>query len=158
MNTRQAPIARCSGHRKASPASAGSHSTAGLATPVMEGDGFSETVWGKAKKPKRKNKYRAQKTVVDGITFDSKAEARRYGELKLLEQAGEISGLELQPKFPIEVNGKKICTWKGDFRYWCNRSRGWVVEDVKGVRTPVYCLKKKLAEAIYGIEVMEVKA
>ena len=120
---------------------------------MSETDGF-ETVYCS---PPRPNKYGARKTEVDGITFDSKAEARRYGELKLLEQAEEITALELQPKFPVEVNGKKICTWKGDFRYWCNRGGGWVVEDVKGFRTPVYRLKKKLVEAIYDIEVTEVK-
>lgn len=151
---RQAPNARCPGHRKASSAPAGSPSRAGLAAPEIEADG-EQTVYCS---PPKRNKYRARKIEVDGITFDSKAEARRYGELRLLEQAREISGLELQPKFDIKVNDKKICTWKGDFRYWCNRGRGWVLEDVKGVRTPVYRLKKKLVEALYDIEITEVKA
>ena len=56
------------------------------------------------KNPRRdgNSKYGAIRTTVDGVTFASKAEARRYAELKLLEQAGEIKGLELQPKFDIE--------------------------------------------------------
>ncbi len=105
--------------------------------------------------PKR-HKYNAKKTVVDGITFDSAAEAKRYGELKLLERMGQITFLELQPKYPCIVDGKTVCTWRGDFRYWQNQRM--VVEDVKGVRTPLYKLKKKLVEALYGFEIQEVKA
>ncbi len=103
-----------------------------------------------------KSKYRAVKTEVDGITFDSKREAARYMELVLLERAGEISRLELQPKYDCVVNGHKICTYKADFRYFS--AEGSVVEDVKGVKTPVYRLKKKLVEALYpGVTVQEVK-
>lgn len=102
-----------------------------------------------------KNKYRAIKTEVDGITFDSKREAARYMELVLLERAGEISRLELQPKYDCVVNGKKICTYKADFRYF--DANGSVVEDVKGMKTPVYRLKKKLVEALYpGVTIQEV--
>jgi hypothetical protein len=102
-----------------------------------------------------KNKYRAVKTEVDGIMFDSKREAARYMELVLLERAGEISRLELQPKYDCVVNGKKICTYKADFRYF--NANGSVVEDVKGMKTPVYRLKKKLVEALYpGVKIQEV--
>lgn len=102
-----------------------------------------------------RNKYRAIKTEVDGITFDSKREAARYMELVLLERAGEISRLELQPKYDCVVNGKKICTYKADFRYF--DANGSVVEDVKGMKTPVYRLKKKLVEALYpGVTIQEV--
>jgi hypothetical protein len=102
-----------------------------------------------------KNKYRAVKTEVDGIMFDSKREAARYMELVLLERAGEISRLELQPKYDCVVNGKKICTYKADFRYF--NANGSVVEDVKGMKTPVYRLKKKLVEALYpGVTIQEV--
>jgi hypothetical protein len=65
----------------------------------------------------RKSKYAAIPTIVDGIRFASKKEARRYTELKLLERAGEITCLELQPKFPCVVNGKKVCTYIADFAY-----------------------------------------
>ena len=102
-----------------------------------------------------KNKYRAVKTEVDGIMFDSKREAARYMELMLLQKAGEISRLELQPKYDCVVNGHKICNYKADFRYF--NANGSVVEDVKGMKTPVYRLKKKLVEALFpGVTIQEV--
>ena len=105
---------------------------------------------------KGRNKYRAIPTVIDGIRFASKAEARRYGELKLLKNAGKIRNLELQPKYLLDVGGKRIGTYIADFRY---RLDGvLIVEDVKGFCTPVYKLKKKLVEALYGITITEVKA
>lgn len=103
-------------------------------------------------------KYRNVKTVVDGITFASAKEARRYGELKLLEKSGRISGLELQPSFRLHVNNCLICTYKADFRYTTDTPhvRGLVVvEDCKGFLTPVYRLKKKLMLAVHGISVVE---
>lgn len=103
------------------------------------------------------NKYRNVKTVVDGITFDSKKEAARYQELKLMERAKEIYNLELQPKFPICIEGKKVFEYRADFRYWVDGVGGrYIVEDVKGVKTDVYKLKKKCVEAAYGIEITEV--
>jgi hypothetical protein len=104
------------------------------------------------------NKYRNIKTVIDGITFDSKREANRYAELKLLQKAGEIWHLELQPEFLIEVNGQKICKYRADFSYWLSETatHGFVVEDAKGVKTPAYRLKKKLVKAIHGVDVKEV--
>lgn len=104
-----------------------------------------------------KSKYRNQKVEVDGIVFDSKREANRYLELKLLEKAGEISNLECQPKFDLVVNGMKVCTYYGDFRYKDERICKPVVEDVKGVRTHEYIIKKKLLKAIFDIDVVEVK-
>jgi len=101
------------------------------------------------------SKYNAVKTEVDGYVFASKAEASRYSELKLLESAGFLHSLELQPKFPIHVNGVKICTYIADFRFR-ELDGQTVVEDVKGVKTPVYKLKKRLVEALYGIRITEV--
>lgn len=104
-------------------------------------------------------KYRNVKTVVDGITFDSIKESRRYGELKLLERSGRITGLEVQPSFRIVVNDCLICTYKADFRYTTDapHASGFVVvEDVKGMKTPVYRLKKKLMLAVHGIIVVEI--
>lgn len=96
------------------------------------------------------NKYGNIKTTIDGYTFASKKEARRYGELKLLEKAGEITDLGLQPMFILQVAftdnmGKKhrAIEYVGDFRYFTLK-KGWVVEDTKGFRTEVYKLKKKL--------------
>ena len=104
-----------------------------------------------------RSKYRAVRTVVDGITFASKAEAARYGELKLLEKAGKIIGLQLQPSFVLLAgDGKtKVGRYVADFGY-IDVKRGAVWEDVKGVRTPVYRLKKKMVEAQVGIKITEV--
>ena len=98
---------------------------------------------------KNLSKYRAKKTVVDGITFASKKEAKRYQELKLLQKVGKIKELELQPKFPMVINCAKICTYIADFRYYDNDLKDYVVEDVKGFRTQVYSLKKRLLLALY---------
>ena len=103
---------------------------------------------------KKNNKYNAQKTTVDGIVFDSKREAARYMELMLLQRAGEISHLELQPKYDCIIDGKKICSYKADFRYFTKN--GNIVEDVKGYITPMFKLKKKLVEAIYSGVTIEV--
>ncbi len=102
------------------------------------------------------NKYSAKRTTLDGITFDSKKEARRYTELKVLEHVRSIENLQLQPGFPVNINGHHICDYRADFMYWCNTTRIVVVEDVKGMRTPVYKLKKKMVEALYGFTITEV--
>lgn len=103
------------------------------------------------------NKYGAKKKEIDGFLFDSTKEANRYQELKLLERAGEIENLELQPQFPCFVNKKKITTYIADFRYKENGKV--VIEDVKSEATrkiAVYRLKKKLTEALYNIIIFEV--
>lgn len=103
-------------------------------------------------------KYRNVPTVVDGVSFASKAEARRWGELRLLERAGEIADLQVQPSFDLIVNGVKVCRYVADFGYLeVNGPR--IVEDVKSPATaanPVYRLKKKLLLACEGIAVKEV--
>jgi len=101
----------------------------------------------------RWSKYKAKPTTIDGVRFPSKKEARRYSQLKLLLAAGQIKNLELQPQYPIHVAGSKICTYIADFRY-IDRSGVTIVEDVKGVETPVFRLKKKLVEAIYGLKLL----
>ena len=93
---------------------------------------------------------------MDGIWFASKAEAARYSELKFMEQAGEIKNLILQPSYAIVIAGKKICTYRADFQY--EDMRGKIIEDVKGVLTPIYRLKKKLVEAVHGVTITEVRA
>lgn len=101
------------------------------------------------------NKYHNVKTQIDGYTFDSKAEAARYCELKLMQKAGQISGLQIHPVFGIPVNDVEVCTYKGDFSYY-DGTGATIVEDVKGVRTALYRLKKKLLKATRAIEVIEV--
>jgi hypothetical protein len=94
---------------------------------------------------------------VDGHSFASKAEARRYGELRLLEHAGQITGLSLQPRYPILIDRKLICTYVADFAYVDSRGVN-IVEDVKSTptRTPIYRLKLKLLRAVLSITVTEI--
>lgn len=104
------------------------------------------------------HKYRAIPTEIDGILFASKREARRYGELKLLVAAREITDLVLQPRYDLvvpNVDGglDKICTYVADFEYTMLGIR--ITEDVKGVKTPLYKLKKKLLKSLHGISVLE---
>ena len=105
-----------------------------------------------------RSKYGAKPTIVDGVRFASQAEARRYGHLKMLERAGTICDLELQPRFPLLVNRIKVCTYVADFRYRFSGVPVPVVEDVKGVQTPIYRLKKKMLLAQDGIIITEVRA
>lgn len=99
------------------------------------------------------NKYRNKKVIVDDYVFDSIQESRRYKELKLLLKAGEISNLELQPRFLLQEsfkkNGKTYRKIKyiADFMYL--QDGKYIVEDVKGIQTDVFKLKHKLFEKIY---------
>lgn len=107
------------------------------------------------------NKYRNVPTIVDGVRFDSKAEASRYNELKLLLRAGKISDFKYtrsELTYRVVISGKKICDYIADFAYRDNATGLVVVEDVKSsiTRTPVYKLKKKLVEAMHGIKIVEV--
>jgi hypothetical protein len=110
---------------------------------------------------KKPSKYRARRTEVDGITFASKKEAKRYSELKLLERAGEIQNLELQPRFELQASGgAPLGAYVADFRFYERRQHvnvfHEVVEDVKGFKTPLYRWKKKHVEAQYGITIREI--
>lgn len=116
-------------------------------------------------------KYRNRKVTYDGINFDSRKEARRYAELKQLEAAGEISGLELQKVYVLiptqrepDVIGKrggikkgkvieKAVTYKADFVYMKNGEQ--IVEDTKGFRTTEYIIKRKLMLYVHGIRITE---
>lgn len=112
---------------------------------------------------RRGHKYGAMPTTIDGIRFASKAEARRYAELKMLEKAGEIRELELQPKFPLYVGGYGIAkgvhigNYIADFRYREGPKGLLRIEDVKGFRTPLYAWKRRHVEAQYGIEIREIR-
>ena len=105
----------------------------------------------------KRNKYGAIRTTVDGHTFHSKREAARYGELKLLERAGRIRTLRLQPRFPLIVEGMMICTYVADFQYNEKVGEKWnfVVEDVKGIRTSTYKIKRALLLAKRRIKIRE---
>jgi Protein of unknown function (DUF1064) len=101
------------------------------------------------------NKYHAKPTIVDNVRFASAREASRYKELCLLRASGAISHLELQPRYDLIVNGRKIGFYKADFRYISSDGQSHI-EDAKGVRTAVYALKKRIVEALYGITIEEV--
>lgn len=124
-------------------------------------------------------KYNASKCIVDGIKFDSKHEAERYLELKLLERGNIISDLRLQVEFELipnqyaaekryGKNGKPLkdkqvllerkCSYLADFVYIENETQETVVEDAKSpiTRTPEYRIKKKLMLYRYGIRIKEV--
>ncbi len=116
-------------------------------------------------KPKGTKRVKnAERTCVDGIWFDSKKEARRYGELDVLQKAGHIHGLTLQKKIglegrdgPIKTNTGRQMIYKADFYYYDNRVRAWIVEDVKSgdFRTEKYLLKRAILAAM-GVNIREV--
>ena len=120
-------------------------------------------------------KYKNKKVTIDGITFDSHKEARRYGYLSLLEKAGEITNLARQVEYeliPVQKQTTEYTDKKGktrrktavleravkyiaDFVYF-NKNGDIVVEDAKGVRTKEYVITRKLMLYMYGIKVSEV--
>ena len=107
-------------------------------------------------------KYGNKKTVVDGITFDSRKEAVRWSELKLLQRAGEIFDLQRQVPFtliPKQVRDGKVierpCVYKADFVYK-DKAGTEIVEDTKGMRTKEYVIKRKLMLWQFGIVIREV--
>ena len=101
------------------------------------------------------------KVNVDGEVYVSKLEVnqdnlRQYKILKAKEENGEIENVEVQVPYECVVEGKKICKYIADFRYWCKDQ--YVVEDTKGVLTQVFSLKKKLVEALHpGVIVQIIK-
>ena len=104
------------------------------------------------------SKYRNKKVDFDGYRFDSLKEMRRFKELKLLENAGEIKALVVHPIYRLDINDEHICKYIADFNYK-TKSGQIIVEDVKSPITkklPVYRLKKKLVKAILGIDIVEI--
>ena len=110
---------------------------------------------------KQRNKYHSRKITMDGITFDSLKEYRRFCELSLLEKAGTITELKRQVKYELipsqRVGGKvaeRACTYVADFVY--KQHGETVVEDTKGFKTKDYIIKRKLMLYIYGIRIREI--
>lgn len=107
------------------------------------------------------SKYHAKKTTVDGITFDSKREAKRYQELKLMERTGAIKDLQRQVRYELipafDCCGKhyRPTSYVADFVYTDTKSGRQVVEDCKGFRTDVYQLKAKMFAHKYGVLIRE---
>ena len=120
------------------------------------------------------NKYHAKKVSIQGEVFDSKREAARYMELKELEMAGRISGLQRQKKFVLvpaqyepettgprggKIKGKLLereVTYYADFVYFDEEEKDFVIEDTKGVRTKDYIIKRKLMLWLNGYQIREV--
>ena len=115
-------------------------------------------VTGTAENAHKKPKYNNKKTIADDMEFDSQHEAIRYGELKLLQKADEITALQTQVWFLLEPkNDKKQASYYiADFTYYDLKRKEFVVEDAKGVKTAAYILKKKAMYNKYGIDVKEV--
>lgn len=111
----------------------------------------------------RPNKYGAKKTTIGGIRFDSRAEAKRYTELQLLQKAGVIANLQRQVAIPLKgalgpiltPTGRKA-TYKADFVYVDLERNAEVIEDVKGFETPEYKLKRAILAA-QGITIREIR-
>lgn len=116
-------------------------------------------------------KYKNRKTVVNGIEFDSKKEAKRYSELLLLEKAGAISNLQMQVKYILipkqyskteftKAKKPKLlereCCYLADFAYIDTKAEELVVEDTKGMRTKDYIIKRKLMLYVHGIKIKEI--
>jgi len=113
-----------------------------------------------AKLENEKSKFSSVKTTVDGHVFDSKKEASYYAELKLREQFGEIRDLKLQPRYVLQegfyynkIHFRKI-EYVADFKCFDVQKNQRVVADVKGYKTDVYKLKKKLFLKKYGQKVL----
>lgn len=110
------------------------------------------------------SKYGAKRVQIDGITFASKAESKRFLQLKELEAAGHITDLVLQPTFQlapgVKYTGAARATpalrYRADFQY-VNHLGQRVVEDVKGFSTAEYRTKRHLMLAVHGIEVQEIR-
>ncbi|MGE3583058.1 MAG: DUF1064 domain-containing protein [Hyphomonadaceae bacterium] len=102
-----------------------------------------------------RHKYGAKAVVIDGRRFASTAEGNRYLELKILQRARRIAGLECQVRFDLHAaGGKKVATFVADFVYTRDGER--VVEDVKGYLTDMYRLKRRWMLAEYGIAIEEI--
>ena len=106
----------------------------------------------------RRNKFGAIRTTIDGQTFDSKHEAGRWMQLRLLQAAGRIQGLTRQTRYPLVVNGVEVTSYKPDFEYVATATGEAIVEDAKSspTRTRDYLIRKKLMRAIHQIEITEV--
>ncbi|WP_303286872.1 DUF1064 domain-containing protein [Acinetobacter baumannii] len=118
------------------------------------------------KAKKGRNKFNASKVTLDGMTFDSKKELKRYIELKAMQQRGEIFGLEHHAKFELapktKIEGEKrtkpALRYFADFTYYLINGE-YIVEDVKSIATrklPSYRNKKHLMKTVHGIDIREV--
>lgn len=104
--------------------------------------------------PKEGRVKGAERTLVDGIYFDSKAEAKRYGELKVWHASGELAWFVRQPEFVLEGGIR----YRADFMYPCPETGEIVVEDVKGHKTDAFKMKRKMVLDRYDVTIRIVPA
>lgn len=104
---------------------------------------------------KGKSKYNNQKIEYDGIKFDSKREAGRFLELRMMERAGLVKNLRLQVPYELNEEGKFSYKYIADFVYFDVEKNYEIIEDAKGAKTVTYKKKKKLMLKIYGINIKE---
>ena len=118
---------------------------------------------GKGSKPAKESKYKNRKVIIDGHTFDSKKEAKRYQDLKILVKAGQIQDLHLQVVFvlveSVVLSGRKkpAMRYVADFVYCSDGLK--IIEDVKSLATrklAAYRQKKHLMKSVHNIEIQEV--
>lgn len=133
--------------------------------PVDRGVAINQRSLAKLNRPR---KYRNVPTIVDGIKCASKLEAKRWGELKLLEKAGEITGLKRQHPIYLMCGAKPIlmksdryprgrhAKYMADFHYLDLKKDRWIVEETKGFETRLYLLKRALMQAM-GYEIQEIR-
>ena len=127
-----------------------------------------EQAWAAMDKPEKYHNRKCAVTIpgsVKQITFDSVKEARRFGELELMKNAGKIRDLRLQVNFTLQegfttASGERVrpIVYRADFVYQEPSPTGWrtVVEDVKGVRTKEYSMKRKMMLEKFGVDIREV--
>lgn len=121
------------------------------------GGGYSPSTISPSLGAKRltRNKFGAVKVTIDNIVFDSKREAKFYGDLKLRERAGEIDRLECHPQFTLAIDGALICKYKPDFKFFDKAQYRFRIVDVKSEPTAKkrdFVLVRKLFEAIFKTE------
>lgn len=135
------------------PASRSTPAKRGSAPPATEGSSPNG----------RHGKFNARGEHIDGHWFASAAEGERYRQLKRLIEAGRIDNLKLQQTYELTVNNVLICRYRADFSYQVIDERGRplrdVIEDVKGMSTPEFVLKRKLFDALMPVKlsILEVK-
>ena len=100
------------------------------------------------------SKYKAKPVVIDGRRFASQKEGRKYSDLKILKRVGKLVDFECQVPFEIIINGQKICKYIADFITYDPDGKRHIL-DVKGVKTSVYRLKKKLMLVVLGLVIEE---
>lgn len=103
---------------------------------------------------RKKSKYNNQKLEIDGHLFDSKKEARRYIELRIMLTAGIIQNLLLQVPYELNEGGSHSLKYISDFEY--DKEGRHIVEDAKGYKTKIYLKKKRLMEKVHGIKIVEI--